>query len=195
METMTAAPSVADKLAALAAIPEKVTDKGGSKVPVVAITPELDAKLKEIAALKATMKDAEGYLSLLVADVMPQCEQLRRELSIKEQRHLTAISLGGGTVLVSQNKYASLPLTEEERLRRTFNGKFLEYFQRKVVLTVDVEKISGEALALLVRDGAAMKTETIKPTESLHFARSTDSNVAALCDGFGLKPVSFLKGA
>lgn len=182
-----------NKLDILNAVPNKVTEKSSSKVPVVGITSALEAKLKEIAALKEALKDAEGHKTLLEAEIMPQVERLRRDLSIKEQKHMTSISLAGVSTYICQNKYSAIPLSEEERLRSAFKDSFEIYFQRKVVITVDVEKISAEALTLLVRDGAAMKTETLKPTESLHFARSTDSQIGNLSDSIGLRPVSFLK--
>jgi hypothetical protein len=190
---LTAVPSVADKLAMLEKIPEKQTDKGGSKVPIVAISAELDAALKEIAQLKAVMKDAEGYLALKVAEVMPEAERLRRELSIREQRHLTAISLGGGTNLICQNKYPCIGDSERERLQKMFNGRFQELFKTETVLSVDVNKLSEDTIQLLLRDGAAERKTFLKPTEVFHFARSTDSNIAALADRAGIKPVSFLK--
>ena len=184
--------AVSNKLDILASLPETQKDKGGSKSPVVSIDADLEAKLKEIGELKTAMKDAEGQLALLMSEALPVAEQMRRAMCVRDQKHLTSISLAGVAMLVVQNKYSAIPLSEEDRLRGVF-GNFDECFQRKVTLTVDVEKLSAETVARLVQDGAATKCEILKPTEFLHAARSTDPNMGALCDSSGLRPVSFLK--
>ena len=183
---------VSNKLDILASLPTTQKDKAGSKAPVISIDSALEAKLKEIGELKTVMKDAEGHLALLTADVMPAVEQMRRAMCVRDQKHLSSISLAGVAMLIVQNKYSALPVTEEDRLRSVFVN-FDECFTRKTTLTVDVEKISPEALGLLVRDGAATVAMVLKPTESLHAARSTDPDVGARCDAAGLRPVSYLK--
>jgi hypothetical protein len=190
---MGTATAVGNKLDILNAVPNKAAEKSSSKVPVVAITAALESKLKEIAELKEAMKDAEGHKTLLEAEIMPQVEKLRRDLSIREKKHLPSISLAGIANWTCQNKYSMIDLLETERLQQMFNGKFSEYIKTETKLDVDVEKISVEALTLLMRDGAVTRKSFLKPTEIFHAARSTDANVAALADSFGLRPVSFLK--
>jgi len=182
-----------NKLAILAGVPDVQKEKGGSKVPVVAIDKALEDKLKEIGAIKSAMKDAEGHLNLLTGEIMPVVEQMRRDLSIRERKHMTSISLAGVSTFVCQNKYSAIPESEVPRFKATFNGKFEEYFKLDTKLDVDLSKVSDEALQLLVRDGAVKKSVVMKPTEVFHTARSLDPNVAALADNAGLKPVSFLK--
>jgi hypothetical protein len=185
--------AVGNKLDLLDAVPDTEKSKSGSKSPVVFIDAALEAKLTEIRELKTALKDAEGHLALLFADVLPVAEKLRRDLCVKEQKHLSSISLGGTVVFVIQNKYAGMPMSEESRLRAIFNGAFESYFARKVTLTVDVDKLSAETVARLVQDGAATKCEVLKPTDVFHASRSTDPGVAMLADNAGLKPVTFLK--
>jgi hypothetical protein len=185
-----------------AAIQNQTKEKSSSKVPVVAIAPELETKLRELMALKSALKDAEGHRDLLIAEVIPTCEQLRRDLSVEYQRHLTSISLQGVSTLICQNKYTAIPISEEPRLRQIFNGKFNEFFLRKTDLAVDVEKLRAlaetepaiaEAVALLAKHEVLAKNVTLKPTEVFHTARSVDSNIAALADSAGLKPTTFIK--
>ena len=187
------------------AIPEAPKGKSGSKTPVVAIPAEIEAKLKEREDIVKAIEDAKAYLDVLDAALKPPCEKLRRELSQQQGRHISAISLNGLKLYECQYKYSGVPLTEEDALRKMFNGRFDEWFKKDTALKVNADKcralaesepVVAQALQLLVSKGALLKTSVLKPTETLHFARSTDPNTGLLMDSAattysGLAPVAF----
>ena len=189
MSTVTATPS---KAALLASLPKTPKGKKESNTPVVQVPSDIEAVLREMQELRLAMADGKARLDMLSTQVAPVAETLRRQESVKAQAHLSSVSLMGIALWESQRK-CTIPLTEEARLRPMFNGKFDDFFKQKTVVTVDVDKMSDEALALLVRDGAASEVTVLKPTEALYAARSTDPNTAALCDAATIQPTSFLK--
>ena len=199
------ATAVSKKVDVFDAIPEAPKGKSGSKTPVVDISAEMEAKLKERADLAKAIDDAGEYLKAIDAALKPECEKMRRDLSTQQSRHVSSISLGGLKLYECQNKYSGVPLSEEAALRKMFNGSFDEWFATKTQLKVDADKFRelaesepavAEALQLLISKGAVLATRVLKPTEKLHFARSTDPSVGLLMDAAakeysGLKPTMF----
>jgi len=168
-----------------------------SKTPTVN-APELKDRLNDLANLKLELKDLEARIEMTQAEVLPQVERLRVNLSRQVGDRVGSIRVNNTLYVTYHNGQKSYDDDACERIAKVFGIEaFNKYFKPAYELDLsavpeDLLQHAVSAISKLVELGAVAK-RTTKAVAALEHDRTLNISVEAMCNEAGIHPVQSLR--
>lgn len=168
-----------------------------SKTPTVN-APELKDKLHALMDMKLALKDLEARIEMTQAELLPQIERLRIDLSRQVGDRVGSIRVNNTLYVTYHNSQKNYDDDACTRIASVFGGDaFNKYF--KPAYELDLSSVPEQllqqavsAISKLVDLGAAAK-RTTKAVAALEYDRTLNVGIEAMCKEAGIMPVQSLR--
>lgn len=168
----------------------KAPAKKTTNIPVIAAPESIVGDILDWAKKNEIIKNAESDRSAAESLILPVAEKCRVEASTEKGENLASVRLDAGKVVVTittKCMYSAIAPTELPALQQAFGQDYDKFFETKEKIEVR-EDADLDALIALVGPERLQEffavSNTTKPTQAFHDARSTNPNIAATAEPF-----------
>ncbi|MFH1564056.1 MAG: hypothetical protein ABIF11_11680 [Nitrospirota bacterium] len=130
----------------------KPETKGKSKVPILTVNEDTMQLAGEIRDLKAQIDSLKSQFETKEAEILAQVTPERERLcKLDYQSSIKVPDLNGMTILISwKDQYTKIPIDTEQNIKQIIDGKYQDYFEPEMQITVKKEALTEDALKELI---------------------------------------------
>ncbi len=130
----------------------KTETKGKSKVPVLTVSENVMQLAGEIRELKGQIDSLKSMFDVKEAEILTLVIPERERLCKSDyQSSIKVPDLDGMTILISwKDQYSKIPIETENNIKQIVDGKYQEFFETDMNISVKKEALNETALKELI---------------------------------------------